>query len=323
MKRGKKSFLKFIFILSAIMVLFAIGVFSGFFAKITGDVTVNKGLGLNITVGTPIIKTVYNSTLTSLTLNAGPYYTGIVINFTAYHGAGTTLLNDTSAKVNISLGTEAVRENVSCLRYQTSTYEANYTCNVTMWWFDGAGDWTITASILDNNSNFVANSSTVFSLGATTGFDISPTNLTWNAIGAGTTNQTATNDPLVLNNTGNQPIGTGIVSATSNISINATNLEGETDNAYKLFATNFSVSTVTGGACTGATCTECAGPQGNLSNSLFVNVTAAFLNKGNYTKNDGSSGQENLYFCLRVAGSELTSQSYSTKNTGPWIIRIG
>jgi len=265
----------------------------------------------------PNITAVYNLT-GSLNLNEGPFATSFILNFTVYDPNGDW--NDSTAKINVSLANEITRENSSCSRYQSSGSYANYTCNITMWWFDGAGNWNITASISDNASLYGMNDSITMYVAATTGFEISPGNLTWNAFPLGSTNQTSNNDPLILNNTGNQPVGD--VTGNSNISINATNLLGEIDNSYKLFASNFSVSTATGGVCSGADCVECGGGSaGNLSRGIYANVTSAVLPKGNYTKEDGT-GQEQLYFCLRIAGRDLIQQPYSTKGEGLWTIRI-
>jgi len=190
-----------------------------------------------------------------------------------------------------------------------------------MWWFDGAGDWNITASISDNASLYGKNDSITLYVAATTGFEISPGNLSWNAFPVGSTNQTSINDPLILNNTGNQPVGNA--TGTSNISINATNLLGELDNSYKLFASNFSVATITDGLCSGTACVECGGGfAGNFSAGIYANVTNATLPKGNYSKEDGTTGKEQLYFCLRIVGRELKDQPYSTKGEGLWTIRI-
>ncbi len=48
----------------------------------------------------------------------------------------------------------------------------------------------------------------------------------------------------------------------------------------------------------------------------------ANLSRGNFTINDGNTGQEIYYFCIKLAGSDLTSQSYSTANEGSWTIKI-
>ena len=266
----------------------------------------------------PEITSVYNQTLLSITLNPGPAPTGIIINFTAYDLDGD--LNDSTAKINISMANEQTRENGTCIRYQSSTYYSNYTCNVTMWWFDGAGTWNITASILDNTTLFAQNNSAVFQIGLTTGFEISPSVLNWPVFMPGSRNQTSSNDPIIVNNTGNQQFGNG-TGGTSNISINATNLIGEINSAFRLWANNFSVSTVTGGVCTNGACVECNGNTGNLSRGLYVNVSNSTLPKGNYTKEDGT-GQEQLYFCLRIIGNEISGQPYSTLQEGTWTIKM-
>ena len=314
--KNKKNYFIFVLIFVFLIVMITVGLFSGFFGKITGFAPATKGMSINITVGVPSIITVYNYS-GATTLNGGPGLTNVTLNFTVYNSVGTAYLNDSTAKINLSYSGEVTRNSSGCYRAQTSTNYANYSCNITMWWFDGAGSWTVGTSIMDNNSNFVSNSSSVFYINANTGFDLSPGNLTWSSMGAGSTNQTA-NNPLLLNNTGNQPIGTGTVATTGNISINATNLKGETNSAYQLIASNFSVGLTSGaaGSCGGGT-------AGNLSTGVYVNVTSATLTKGNYTINDNSTGQENLYFCLRLAGSELISQQYSTLNQGAWTIKIG
>ena len=73
--------------------------------------------------------------------------------------------------------------------FENSTNYKNYTCNVTMWWWDGTGTWDINASISDNDNLSTENSSTNFYLGTTEGFSGSPTNLTWASINPGATNQ--------------------------------------------------------------------------------------------------------------------------------------
>jgi len=55
--------------------------------------------------------------------------------------------------------------------------------------------------------------------------------------------------------------------------------------------------------------------------NTFVNVTSTALPVGNFTLNDGSTGQENVYVCLEQAGSELTAQAYSTGNAD-WAFKI-
>ncbi len=301
------------------------GFFDNLWGKITGMDT--KNVGINISVGVTKITFVENNSTSAIAisglLNSGPNPTIITINFTAYQGAGAIYLNDSTAKINISYSSGAsleFRENSSCVKYGgTGANYNNYTCNVTFWWYDAAGSWAIYASILDNFSTQAINKSTNISVSATTGFTMGPTNLTWSTIGAGATNQTASNNPIEMNNTGNQNIGT----ATSNVSVNATDLVGETSSSLSLYSGNFSVSSFTGGTtCSGAACTECAGSNMSITSGFYANITDANLTKGNYTIDNGDTGQERLYFCLRLAGSELITQSYSTISKGVWTIKI-
>jgi len=58
-----------------------------------------------------------------------------------------------------------------------------------------------------------------------------------------------------------------------------------------------------------------------MNPSQYTNVTGSILSAGNYTIDDGTA-QEQLYFCIRTIGSELTDQSYSTSDQGAWTVRI-
>ncbi|MBR9701455.1 hypothetical protein GOV13_00870 [Candidatus Pacearchaeota archaeon] len=277
--------------------------------KITGEAT--QTVGINITVGGPQITAVFNDSITDVSSgpNEAPSQTDVIINFTAYTAAGATNLNDSTALINFTRTGETTRQDTSCSRYASSGDYANYTCNVTMWWFDGAGVWNITAYIADNQSNSATNASQTFSVGSRTAFVMSPSALTWAGLSPGSTNQTSNNDPLLLNNTGNDVIDAG------SIEINASNLRGETTSTEALWAGNFSVSSTTGGICSGAACTECGGNAMNRSNDVGISV--ANLTKGNYTLADGTA-QEGLYFCLTLVGSELSTQAYSTANETEW-----
>ena len=252
----------------------------------------------------PQIVNVYNETMDNGGIsdgpNEGPDPTYMIINFTAYDENGFENLNHSSAKINVSKSGEVPRVNSSC--YNTanySTYYANYTCSVSMAWWDGSGIWTINATISDNNANSGENSSMTFFVGVTDAFVMNPTVLTWNDLTAGGTNQEA-NENILMNNTGN---------VAKYINVNATNLYGETDSDLALWAGNFTVKNAAG----------CEGTA--MVVNTFVNVTSTALPVGNFTLNDGSTGQENVYVCLEQAGSELIAQAYSTGNAD-WAFKI-
>jgi hypothetical protein len=270
---------------------------------------------INITVGTPVVITVFNNSFPEVSggLNAGPSSTTVVMNFSVNSPAGADNIDFGSATMNFTKQGESVRTNVSCSRVDLNGNFMNFSCGVEMLWFDATGAWVVSAYIADNQSNSNLNNSANLSVGESTGFELGPSAITFTSISAGATNTTSNNDPIFLNNTGNAEFGL----TTGNISINATSLRGETDATLALWAGNFTVNVATGGDPP-AECT------GNFlqDNSTFVDITGATLPNGNYSIADGTTGAEQLYICLTLAGSDLSTQSYSTSNESNWQIQI-
>ena len=318
-KRGIYIVLCMLFFMLVISSAVSAGFIDWFKKTITGRPT--QSVSLNITVGVPQIIKVYNSSATTGGgLNSGPSSTTLIINFSVYNAAGGSNLNSSKARMNITRTGEDIRENTTCqdIPAEMGGSYANFTCLIQMWWYDEVGTWDIAAFIEDNDTNAAVNTSANINVGSTTGFQLYPTSVTFPGVVTGAKNTTSNNDPIVLNNTGNAEIGGGI--NTLNVSINATNLRGETNNALALWARNFSMGTSTGGTPPA----ECGVVSTSvfLNRSLFVNITAAFLENGNYSINNGTAGQEQLYLCLTLAGSELTTQSYSTSNESSWTVNI-
>ncbi len=251
----------------------------------------------------PEIVAVYNSTeMTDVSPgpNEGPVATYVILNFTAYDAQGFGNLNDSSVQVNFSKAGEESRLNTSCaLLNDYNTNYANYTCNVTMWWWDASGTWTINSSISDLDGNSAFNDSTNFYIGSTTGLLANSSSVGWPEISPGASNQEA-NSPTLLNNTGNVQVS---------VEVNATNLTGDNNPSYSLGASNFSVHTLAG--CGGTT----------MSWYSYKTVIGAVIPKGNYTKDDGTA-QETIYFCLEESNANLIAQPYSTTAQGTWTIRI-
>ena len=236
----------------------------------------------------------------------------VSVNFTAHDGDGVANLEDASALVNFSRSGEPLRQNSSCNKAGANNNgtSVNYTCTVQMWYFDQTGAWTINTVINDTSSQS-NNATSTFFYNTLTAFKSSPGALTFPSLSPGGTNTTSNNDPILINNTGNVAIsGTGI-------DLNATNLVGETDSATAIYAGNFSVGIATGSAV------ECGGVNTTtLSRAVYSTLTNATLGRGNYSVNDGSTGQEQLYLCIKLVGSELSQQAYSTSNQGAWTLRI-
>ena len=263
------------------------------------DITINVTAPANTA---PQVTQVYNETITNFSSgpNEGPVPTYVLINFTAYDAEGFIDLNMSSAYINFSLSGEAYRSSSCTNAVNFSSTFSNFTCNVSMYWYDGSGSWNINASVNDISNLLGQNSSQNFFLGTTTGMTMSPTALTWASIIQGAAN-TEPNENFTINNTGNDEL---------HLEVNATNLRGEGVSTLALWAGNFTAKNATG----------CEGTA--LVDHAFTNITSAILPRGNFTIDNKTEGQEQLYICLETAGSELTAQSYSTANEGAWTIRI-
>ena len=297
-----------VFVLLLVASSFASAGMFDWMGKLTGKVT-SQPVNVNISITNTAPTIVSVSSIPAVNLNEGPVSTTVTMSFVASDADGAGNLNDSSAMVNFTKSAEAVRT-VTCTNVGVVGNTVNYSCSVLMYWFDGAGTWNVTVAVKDLSNALATNSTTTFTVNALTGFVSSPSALTWASLTPGAVNQTSNNDPLLMNNTGNQNISVG------NVQLNTTNLRGETDSLKALYANNFSVGVTTGGSPPA----ECGATT--MAASAYTAIGSASLPKGNFTVNDGSTGQEQLYFCLKKAGSELTAQAYSTLNQGSWTLKI-
>jgi len=169
-----------------------------------------------------------------------------------------------------------------------------------MYYFDDAGNWTINASIKDINGALGTNTSTNFTYTVGTAMVMTPSALTWPEVGLTDTDTGSNNDPILVNNTGNDESLT--------INVTALNLEGEVTNDEYIYANNFSI---------GVSSEGCSGTL--MDNDTSTEVGSATLDNGN---NSAGSGQEQLYVCLKGVPQDITSQSYSSSTYGAWTVEI-
>ncbi|MBI2452076.1 hypothetical protein HYV50_03280 [Candidatus Pacearchaeota archaeon] len=222
---------------------------------------------------------------------------------------GVNDLADTSVKANFTRSGEPLRQNTSCaLVGDIDSTSANYSCTIQMWYFDENGVWNITVYGEDVEGLSAINTTTNFSYVQLQSLKISPAQINF-AVNIGATNQTSTNDPTLINNTGNYNF--------TNITVNAINLHGESVSTFYIDIANFSI-----GNNTGASNPEC-GQSGatTLTNGTDRQIINTVLNRGNNSINDGSTGQEQIYYCLRTVPSTISSQIYSTSTAGSWLIK--
>ena len=300
------------FIFTLIIPFISAGFFQDAWNKITGKATDEQTVSVNISVtsGAPVIYAIYNQS-SAITLTDAPNPTFVIINFSVTDPDGAVNLNNASASLNLTKSGEELRYNSTCAVKDYEGDYANYTCNVTMWWWDASGyNWKIYANITDLGANLAINDTQFITVNTLKGFVMTPSVLNFASLAAGSTNQTPTNN-ILMNNTGNVDIGS------NGVQINATDLEGETTPGQFLWASNFSASPLTGGNI------ECniTASATQMVNMSYTAVANTILPAGNYTKNDGTA-QEEVYLCLRRVGVELTQQAYSTTSFGTWTVKV-
>ncbi len=272
--------------------------------KITGKATSGTA-SLNITIGNTaptvtIVNAISSQNPTESSTKA------ITFNYTANDVDGSSNINLSSAKAYFQFSGETTRSNTSCINTSIGVgNNINFTCTISMQYFDKPAAWTINATIKDNSGSYAENSSTTFTYNTLTSMVMSPTALTWTTITASTTNTGSNNDPIIINNTGNDEV--------VDTNVTAYDLRGETTLTEFIYAANFSVQNISQG-CSGTT----------MANATSKNITSALLQRGNNSLNYGNftSGQQNLYFCLTGLPSSLSQQSYSSSAYGSWNVAV-
>jgi len=302
MKRGKLLiFLGIILVLSVSLI--SAGFFSDFWGKITGYAESGQA-SVNITIGNaaPTIPFVQAIIAQDPTIGST---TSITFNYTATDTDGFGNLDNTTADAYFQRAGESTRSNTSCDARNASTNSITYSCTIKMWYFDQNGAWTINATIKDINSAYVENSTTTFTYNIMPAMTMSPTSLTWPAVGLTSTNIEA-NQNITVNNSGND--------IDLNINVTALNLRGETTTTQYIYANNLTVKNETQGTCTVTA----------MVNATSINVTSAILQRGNNSLNywNATSGQEQIVFCLKGVPQDISAQSYSSSAYGSWTVAI-
>lgn len=300
--RGKYfviGFLAFsLFSFSFVSAGFLSDLYDGITGKVTEDTT-----SLSVTIGNnaPVIEFV--SVISSQTASEGGIK-NITFTFNASDADGVGNLDDATAEARFQKTEETTRLNTSCVLKSEDASQAEYECIVGMWYFDGSGSWTINVTVDDVNEARGENSSETFTYELLTAMVMSPTALNFGEIGLTATDTESTDNPVVINNTGND--------VNLNINVTGYNLQGQTTDTEYIYANNFTIDAVT---------TGCSGIA--MSNATAVNVTTTILQSGNNTINagDDSSGQEELFFCLKGVPQDIGSQEYASDGFA-WNVQI-
>ena len=174
------------------------------------------------------------------------------------------------------------------------------------------GTWTINVSVCDINYACAQNVTRNFSLGVTPAMTITPAAINFGNLALGATNSTATDDPIKINNTGNQNITLG------NIRVKGIDL-AETTGDKSLETGN-----LTSGTGSGSGKDECVTTNSStqLVNNTATGIATAALPRGNRSIS-AKTANEQLFFCLRTVPSYLTGGAiYDTTIGGTWTIDV-
>jgi hypothetical protein len=299
MGKENKVLVVFFLVMVLLMSFASAGIFDWFKKGITGKASQQFNLTANVGNNAPQI--IYIETASRSVTEDGT--TSVFFNVTAYDSDGSGNLNHSSVSANFTRG-DYIRLNSSCvLLEEFGTFYANYSCTILLWYFDESGQWNASSRVLDL-SNGIGSNRSLFQYNQFGAITIQPSEVAFPALNPGASNTTASG-PLILNNTGNLPFTV--------ITVNTTNLVGDPDNTRALYAGNFSFGNNTGSSleCGASTSTQ-------MQRGVNVTIENAVLGIGNHSLNNGFVGQEQLYLCLRFAGSELTSQDYNTNEEGAW-----
>jgi hypothetical protein len=170
----------------------------------------------------------------------------------------------------------------------------NYSCSVDMQYYDANGIWSVMVYAEDTSSENDTEWSS-FTYNLLTSWVMDVYSLNFGSIYHGENYIGATENPIILTNTGNDDFS-------GKIKVTALDLTGVTNSSEYIPAESFSVN-ITADAHGGDV----------LVNDTVVTVTGTFLNRG-------LDSEEALYFYILNVPLDLSFQVYNTTGLGEWTI---
>jgi hypothetical protein len=214
---------------------------------------------------------------------------------------GVNDINDSS--VTTLIGDGVTTRVGSCVWDQDITNKkANYSCSIDMWYWDAPSaltTWALNVSATDKGNKTIITQGALFNYGEVKSLTIAPSSISWTDINSEDTNQNASNDPTIINNSGNY---NGLVK------VIGIDLKGETIDTEIIPAASFTVGPSSG--------TECLATP--LVNGSSASIGSSNSNPGNLSAG-GGIGQSQLYYCIPTVPL-ISSQTYSTLGGGSWTI---
>ena len=258
-------------------------------APTTVNFTVNLSLGGN---AVPVVTWVESGLSPNPTESTA---TTIWIKFNATDNNGHADIDYSTASVILTRAGETQRTSGSCNNYGNDSLTKLFNCSVNMEYYDEDGTWTINASVQDFSAAYDDDTATTLAYGTLQALRGSPLGITFGTLNLND-NEQATNDPLILNNTGNQNF--------TQINLTAFDLTG-VDNPAQYIAASDLYANIS---------LNDYGDQ--LSNNTMVALTNGTL----YRDIGGVDINRNLYFWINVPSSGLSNQNYTASSL--WQIEV-
>jgi len=173
-------------------------------SMVSADTCVGQDCSTNmtITVGNEVPTIAYVYPEGAVTLTGGSTKV-VTLEFNATDPNGVADLNDATAQVVLSKAGETSRTSPSCSTVSSSATVRQYSCDVTMQFYDGAGSWTINATVEDQSAAEAVNDTTSVTVNALDFITQDILTITWGSVSVGQTDAEA-DAKMVLTNGGNQ-----------------------------------------------------------------------------------------------------------------------
>ncbi len=302
--------------------------------RITGRAP-SQSVGLSVKLDSaPIIGnvTTYNLASGLTVLEAGN--TSIFFSFIVTDADGSSDIVNNSATANITRGGETTRYNDTtinpslggCRAQEQGVNFKNFTCNISVVFYDGAGVWNISVRINDTIGAFGQNTTRNFTINELKAIQINPSSILFPTILLSAVNTTAASN-ITVNNTGNAKIN-GREFNNRYLNLTAITLVGESiETAQDVIPTNnFTVGTTLDLGPAPAFCdTSRVQNTTRLANTtatpLGLHNNFSGMINGSHVIPGASNNFQVISFCLLEVGN-ITAQNYSTLKSGSWTILV-
>jgi|GEM_PF-6278701 len=188
----------------------------------------------SVTVGNTGPSIVVGAGQTALGTAAGSAIAVFSFNVTDTNGVSD--INSTTANLTINKTGETTRTTTNCTNTTINANAQQYNCSIILYYYDGAGVWSVNASIYDKSWNQAMNTTSTVTINNLDSVTVVSSSISFSG-SPGTNNNAASPNPQRLNNTGNLNYATinvtgynfangGNILIVGNVTMNTTDTSG-------------------------------------------------------------------------------------------------